>query len=205
VADRTMVVFFSDNGGLRYEGQAQKPVTDNAPLRAGKGHLYEGGIREPLIIRYPGIVKPGTVIETPVSSVDFFPTMCDAAGLRAGDVDGVSLMPLLRGGRLRPRALFWHYPHYSNQGGEPGSAIREGDWKLIEFHTDGRHDLYNLRSDMSETRNLTRKQPAVAARLVAKLRDWRSKSGAVMPQKNPMADPAWPGWGLTGEEKPTPP
>ena len=145
------------------------------------------------------------VINTPVSSVDFFPTMCNAAGLRPGDVDGVSLMPLLGGGRLRPRALFWHYPHYSNQGGEPGSAIREGDWKLIEFHKDGRRELYHLRADVSETHNLAEKEPAVVTRLAAKLEKWRRTSGAVMPQKNPNADPAWQGWGLTGEEKPTPP
>lgn len=200
-----MVFFFSDNGGLRYEGLAQKPVTDNSPLRAGKGHLYEGGIREPLIIRYPGPLRSGTLIDVPVSSVDFFPTMCDAAGVRAVAVDGVSLMPLLRGRSLRPRALFWHYPHYSNQGGEPGSAIREGDWKLIEFLRDGRKELYNLREDVSEMHNLVRKEPAVASRLAAKLNRWRTESGAQMPRRNPNADPAWPGWGLTGEEKATPP
>lgn len=205
LADRTMVIFFSDNGGLQYEGQAKKPVTDNSPLRAGKGHLYEGGIREPLIIRHPGVLNPGTVIDTPVSSIDFLPTMCDAAGLRTGDVDGVSLMPLLRGSELKPRPLFWHYPHYSNQGGEPGSAIREGDWKLIEFHEDGRRELFNLRTDLSEKHNLVLREPALASRLAATLDEWRRESGAVVPQKNPKADPAWPGWGLTGEEKPTPP
>jgi arylsulfatase A len=205
VADRTMVMFFSDNGGLRFEGKAAQPVTGNAPLRAGKGHLYEGGIREPLIVRYPGVIKPGAVIDTPVSSVDFFPTMCQAAGVQPGDVDGVSLMPLLRGGRLKARPLFWHYPHYSNQGGEPGSVIREGDWKLIEFHKDGRRELYHLRDDQSETRNLVERQPAIARKLAARLDEWRRKSGAIMPRKNPNADPAWPGWGLRGEEPPTPP
>ncbi|MCL5745877.1 MAG: sulfatase, partial [Acidobacteria bacterium] len=205
MADRTMVMFFADNGGLRYEGKSARSVTDNAPLRAGKGHLYEGGIREPLIVRYPGVSRPGSTVDTPVSSVDFFPTMCDAAGVAPGDVDGVSLLPLLRGGTLKPRPLFWHYPHYSNQGGEPGSAIREGDWKLIEFHKDGRRELFNLREDLSEKLNLIEKEPAVARRLAAKLDEWRRKSGAAMPQKNPNADPAWPGWGLTGEEKPTPP
>jgi arylsulfatase A-like enzyme len=204
IADRTMVVFFSDNGGLRYEGKAMQPVTGNAPLRAGKGHLYEGGIREPLIVRFPGVVKPGAVIDTPVSSVDFYPTMCDAAGVAAGDVDGVSLMPLLRGRALKARPLFWHYPHYSNQGGEPGSVIRDGDWKLIEFHKDGRRELFNLRDDLSETRNLAAARPAVTRRLAGLLDAWRKKSGAVMPHKNPNADPAWPGWGLTGEERPTP-
>lgn len=204
-ADRTMVVFFADNGGLRYEGSSRNAVTDNAPLRAGKGHLYEGGIREPMIVRYPGVVKAGSVVDTPVSSVDFFPTFCDLAGVQPGDVDGVSLMPLLRGGRLAPRALYWHYPHYSNQGGEPGSAIREGDWKLIAFHKDGRRELYNLRRDLSETVNLVEKEPGAARRLAGKLEAWKRQAGAIMPQKNPQADPAWPGWSLTGEEKPTPP
>jgi len=205
VTHRTLVIFFSDNGGLRFEGQSHKAVTDNSPLRAGKGHLYEGGIREPLIMRYPAVLKPGTVVDAPVSSVDFFPTICDAAGVPAGNVDGVSLLPVLRGGSLKPRALFWHYPHYSNQGGEPGGAVREGDWKLIEFYQDGRRELYNLRADVSETHNLVLKEPAVTARLAATLDQWRRKTGAVMPRKNPKADPRWPGWHLTGEEKPTPP
>jgi arylsulfatase A-like enzyme len=204
-AGRTMIVFFSDNGGLRYEGLSKNAVTGNAPLRAGKGHLYEGGIREPLIVRYPKSVKPGSVIETPVSSVDFYPTFCAEAGVKPGDVDGVDLMPLLRGGKLKSRPLFWHYPHYSNQGGEPGSAIREGDWKLIEFHQDSRRELYNLRDDISETRNLINKQSALARRLSARLDEWRRASGAIMPSKNPQADPSWPGWNLTGAERPTPP
>ncbi len=205
IADHTMVMFFSDNGGLRYEGKSQQLVTNNSPLRAGKGHLYEGGIREPLLVRYPGVVKPGSVIDTPVSSVDIFPTMCDAAGIAPGDVDGVSLLPLLRGGSLISRPLFWHYPHYSNQGGEPGSAIREGDWKLIEFHKDGRRELFNLRADISETRNLVNKEPAMVTRLAGLLDQWRKKSGAIMPTKNPNADPAWPGWDLKGAELPTAP
>jgi arylsulfatase A-like enzyme len=205
VADRTMVMFFSDNGGLRYEGRSQQAITDNAPLRAGKGHLYEGGIREPLIVRYPGVLKPGRVIDTPVSSVDFFPTFAEAASVKPGAVDGVSLLPLLRGGSLKPRPLYWHYPHYSNQGGEPGSVVRDGDWKLIEFHADGRRELYNLRADEAETRNLVEREPRVVRRLSAQLTEWRKATGAVMPRKNPDADPAWPGWGLTGAEKVTPP
>ncbi len=204
-ANRTMVVFFSDNGGLRFEGKSTSAVTDNSPLRAGKGHLYEGGIREPLIIRYPGVVRPGSVNETSVCSIDFFPTFSELAGVAAGNVDGVSLMPLLRGRSLAPRPLFWHYPHYSNQGGEPGSAVRDGDWKLIEFHQDGRRELYNLRTDVSETTNLAECEPAVVKRLAAELDSWRKRSGAVMPVKNPNADPAWPGWNLTGEQKPVAP
>ncbi|WP_321477561.1 sulfatase [uncultured Paludibaculum sp.] len=204
-ADNTLLMFFSDNGGLRYEGKSPSAVTDNAPLRAGKGHLYEGGIREPLIVRYPGVAKPGTVIDAPVCSVDFLPTFAEMAGQQPGDVDGVSLLPLLRGGRLKPRPLFWHYPHYSNQGGAPGSAIREGNWKLIEFHADSRRELFNLADDPGEHRNLIRRQPKIAGQLYAKLDAWRKASGAIMPTRNPNADPAWPGFQLTGEEKPTPP
>lgn len=205
VDDRTMVVFFSDNGGLRFEGKTREPVTDNSPLRAGKGHLYEGGIREPLIVRYPGVVKAGLVIDTPVSSVDFYPTFCDTAGVSPGDVDGVSLLPLLRGHRLSPRLLFWHYPHYSNQGGEPGSAIRDGDWKLIEFHKDGRRELFNLKDDEGEKVNLVESRPDIARKLGGELDAWIKTTGAIMPAKNPDADPGWPGFQLTGDERPTPP
>lgn len=205
IADRTMVLFFSDNGGLCFEGQSTKRVTDNSPLRAGKGHVYEGGIREPLIVRYPGVVKPGTVVDAPAMSIDFLPTFRDAAGLSRSAGDGVSLMPLLHGRALRPRPLYWHYPHYSNQGGEPASAIREGDWKLIHFHADGRRELYNLRGDEGEKSNLVERHKDKAAALYAKLDAWRKQTGAIMPVKNPAADPAWPGFRLTGEQKPTPP
>lgn len=205
VADRTLVAFFSDNGGLRYEGARKDAVTDNAPFRTGKGHLYEGGIREPLIIRLPGVVRPGSLISTPVSSVDLLPTFCELAGQRPGAVDGVSLLPLLKGGRLKRRPLFWHYPHYSNQGGEPGSAIRDGEWKLIRFYDRPRQELFNLRDDPGETKNLVNLQSSVVRKLSARLDSWLAGTRAIIPSKNPNADPAWPGWNLTGAEKPTPP
>ncbi len=204
IADRTLVAFFSDNGGLRFEGNSRNPVTDNSPLRAGKGHLYEGGIREPLIIRAPGLARPGTTLDTNVCSIDFLPTFCDLAHIQPGRVDGISLLPLLRGRQLKPRPLFWHYPHYSNQGGEPGSAILDGEWKLIHFHKDSRRELFNLQTDPGERTNLVNSQPELAAKLYARLDAWRTSTGAIMPQKNPNADPNWPGWNLTGEEKPTP-
>lgn len=205
IGDRTMVVFFSDNGGLNFEGKSTLRITDNSPFRAGKGHLYEGGIREPLLMWLPRVIRSGSVIDTPVSSVDFMPTFCDLAGANAGRVDGVSLLPLFRGGVLKDRALFWHYPHYSNQGGESGSAIREGDWKLIEFHADGRRALFNLREDIGEKVNLVARHPDITNRLAAKLEAWLKDCGAVMPWRNPGADPDWPGFQLTGDEKPTPP
>jgi arylsulfatase A-like enzyme len=204
-ADRTIVVFFSDNGGVRYQSTRPKPVTDNAPLRAGKGHQYEGGIREPLLIRWPGVSKPGSVIDTPVSSIDFFPTFCEAMNVKAGAVDGVSLRPLLEGRKIAERPLFWHYPHYSDQGGRPASAVRLGDWKLIEFLEDGHLELYNLREDMGERKNLAKREAARAGQLHQRLARWRKSVDASMPQPNPDYDPARSSEGLTGYEAATPP
>ncbi len=205
-ADRTIVVFFSDNGGVRYQGAQPRPVTDNSPLRAGKGHLFEGGIREPLMIRWPGVTRAGGVIGEPVSSVDFLPTLCEAAGAPPpGPVDGRSLVPLLHGKKQAARPLFWHYPHYSDQGGRPAGAVRLGDWKLIEFYEDGRLELYHLPDDPGERRNLARKEAARAKRLHALLADWRRGVDAAMPTPNPAYDPAHAGEGLTGYEPPTAP
>jgi arylsulfatase A len=207
LARDTVIVLFSDNGGLRYEGGGKRLVTTNTPLRAGKGHLYEGGIRSPLYMHWPGVTQPGRVIDAPVSSIDFFPTLLEMAGTKPGlPVDGLSLAPLLRGGPAPARdALYWHYPHYSNQGGAPGGAIRSGDWKLIQFYEDMRVELYNLKDDPGETRNLALRNAAKARELHAKLRQWRTETNALMPDPNPAYDPATADQGLTGAEKPTPP
>lgn len=204
-AKDTIVVFFSDNGGVRYQARHPQPVTNNSPLRAGKGHLYEGGIREPLIIRWPGVTHAGSVIHDPVSSVDFFPTLCEAAGAQHPKVDGVSLRPLLAGTRLVERPLFWHYPHYSDQGGKPGGAVRLGDWKLIEFYEDSHLELFNLKDDPGERRNLVNRESARAKKLHELLSDWRHSVNASMPKLNPAYDPARASEGLTGYEPPTPP
>ena len=207
LARDTVIVLFSDNGGLRYEGGGKRLVTTNAPFRAGKGHLYEGGIREPLYFYWPGVTQPGRVIDTPVSSIDFFPTLLEMAGARPPrPVDGVSLAPLLRGGPAPSRdALFWHYPHYSNQGGAPGGAIRAGGWKLLEFYEDSRLELFNLNEDPGESRNLVLVHPDKARELHARLKRWRAETNALMPDPNPAYDPATADQGLTGAEKPTPP
>jgi arylsulfatase A-like enzyme len=209
IAGETAIFITSDNGGLRYEGRSKDPVTDNAPLRAGKGHLYEGGIREPLIACWPGVTRPGAVIGEPVSSVDYLPTIVEMAGgrpPRSPAIDGVSLAGLLRGQAVpRREALYWHYPHYSNQGGVPGGAVRQGDWKLIEFYEDSRLELYNLREDPGEKRNLARREARRAARLHGLLRDWRKRSRAAMPKPNPDYDPAKADQGLTGVEPATDP
>ena len=203
--DDTIVVFFSDNGGVRYQGKRAAPVTNNAPLRAGKGHLYEGGIREPLIIRWPGVTRPGATIDDPVCSIDFFSTLCEAAGARPSNTDGVSLRLLLEGTALPARPLFWHYPHYSDQGGKPGGAVRSGAWKLIEFYEDGRLELFNLADDPGEKQNLVKREAERAKQMHGLLADWRNSVSASMPEPNPAYDPAKASEGLTGYEEPTPP
>lgn len=204
-AANTVVVFFSDNGAVRYQGKQAKPVSNNMPLRAGKGHVFEGGIREPLMIRWPGITRAGTVTDEPVSSIDFFPSICELAEAPVGSVDGISLLPLLRGGKLPQRPLFWHYPHYSDQGGSPAGAVREGDWKLIEFYEDGRLELFHLPDDPGEQRNLVRREAGRAKKLRETLADWRQTVNAAMPAPNPGYDPSRSSEGLTGYEQPTPP
>jgi arylsulfatase A len=203
LARRTVVFFMSDNGGLLHEGARKDPITSNAPLRAGKGHLYEGGIREPLMIRWPGVTRPGTTSETPVSSVDFAASIQDIADLRAAPTfDGVSLTPLLRGRSIPRRPLFWHYPHYSNQGGVPAGAVRDGDYKLIEFYEDGRLELYNLARDIGESEDLAKSDPRRASAMLATLKKWRESVNAAMPTPNPAYDPGKADQGLAGVNPP---
>ncbi|MGB2823217.1 MAG: sulfatase/phosphatase domain-containing protein, partial [Phycisphaerae bacterium] len=163
--------------------------TSNVPLRAGKGWLYEGGIREPMIIKWPGVVKPGSTCQEVVTSTDFYPTMLEMAYLPLRPrqhCDGLSLLPLLkRTGKLKREAVYWHYPHYSNQGCTPGGAVRAGDWKLIEFYEDMRVELYNLADDISEKNDLAAKIPWKADELRRMLHAWRKEVGAVMPKPNP--------------------
>jgi arylsulfatase A-like enzyme len=190
--ENTLVVFTSDNGGL---STSEGWPTSNLPLRAGKGWMYEGGIREPLIVRWPGVTRPGSVIATPVSSPDYFPTFLEAAGLRPAPgqvLDGRSLVPVLKGGTAPERALFWHYPHYGNQGGAPAAAVRRGDWKLIEWQEDNRVELFNLAQDLGEKTDLATREPDRAARLRAELHAWQKDVGAKFPIPNPTFDPAKP-------------
>jgi arylsulfatase A-like enzyme len=186
LADNTLVIFTSDNGGL---STSEGSPTSNAPLRAGKGWLYEGGIRVPLIVRWPGVVKPGTTCSMPVISTDYFPTILAAAGASLHPewhMDGMSLLPLLKqSGEPTARPLYWHYPHYGNQGGIPGGAVREGDWKLIEFFEDDHVELYNLADDPVEAVDLAAKEPDRAKQLRQRLHDWRKSVDAKMPSVNP--------------------
>lgn len=206
IAEHTAVIFLADNGGLRFEGGQKQAVTDNAPLRAGKGHLFEGGVRVPMIVRWPGVTKAGATSAHPVCSIDLMPTILQMLGLEVPAVDGVSLAATLKNGSEPKRdALYWHYPHYSNQGGSPGGSIRRGDWKLIEFYEDGRLELYNLKDDPGERTNLAVKKKNVAEQLQNRLRQWRTAVKAVMPKNNPYFDAEKADQGLTGFEPPTPP
>jgi arylsulfatase A-like enzyme len=194
LSERTVIFFTSDNGGLSVKEGPHTPSTSNAPLRAGKGYLYEGGIREPLIVKWPRVVRRGGVCRAPVCSVDFFPTILEMTGVSpASDrvLDGLSLVSLLKQtGVPPPRTLCWHYPHYSNQGGKPGGAIREGDYKLIEFYEDNHLELYNLVNDLGEKNNLAARLPDLAHALQQKLAAWRTTVDAQMPTLNPGYRPA---------------
>lgn len=181
LANHTLVIFTSDNGA--YMG-----VADNRPLRLGKGYLYEGGIRVPLIVRWPGVVRAGSLCRKPVVSMDFYPTFLAAAGLKrdpATPLDGESLMPLLtEKGGLRRSEICFHYPNYAWHGrNRLGGAIRAGDYKLIEYYDDGAVELYNLAEDISETRDLSKRMTDTAAELRQKLDDWLRETDAQMPKR----------------------
>lgn len=188
LSDNTVIFFMSDNGGL---STSEGHPTSNLPLRAGKGWLYEGGIREPMIIKWPGVTEAGSTCDVPVTSTDFYPTMLEMANLPQNStqhIDGISLAPLLRKKETPQRQdLFWHYPHYGNQGCTPGAAIRSGDYKLIEFFEDGRMELYNLSNDIGEKNNLLEQKPELAKELANKLHAWQKEVGARFPTKNPNA------------------
>lgn len=186
LAQDTVVVFTSDNGGLLRS-------TTNLGMRAGKGSSYEGGVRIPLIVRWPARVRPGRTSDTPAITMDLYPTLLEAAGVKREPeqvIDGRSLMPLLRGrGGLGRKALFWHYPHYHPGGATPYSAIRDGDLKLLEFYEDGRLELYDLKADPEEKRDLALERPEKAAELHKRLVRWRREVGAQDPTPNPDYKP----------------
>jgi len=199
LSENTVVIFFSDNGGVG-------GITDMSPLRGSKGMLYEGGIREPMIVRWPGKVKPGTRCDIPVISIDFYPTFLEIAGISKPIdliLDGENILPLFKGGEeLSEREIFWHFPAYlqASENFLPGliwrttpvSVIRKGDWKLLEFFEDGHLELYNLKNDISETNNLAEQMPGKAKSLHKKLLKWRAKVNAPVPTElNPEYNPEY--------------
>jgi arylsulfatase A-like enzyme len=183
----TVVIFTSDNGGVS-SGDAFS--TSNLPFRGGKGRQWEGGIREPYYIKVPGMGNSELCI-TPVTGTDFYPTILELAGIEAipeQHVDGVSLVPLLKGGKISKRDLFWHYPHYGNQGGEPSSIIRKGEWKLIHYYEDGRQELYNIIKDPAEKNNVAAKNPKLIQILDSRLQSWLQATKAIIPVKDERFD-----------------
>ena len=188
----TLVIFTSDNGGLHVPEGPHARITHNSPFRAGKGHLYEGGLRIPLLVRWPGRVPAGRVVHDPVINTDWIPTLIELAGLAAAPgLDGASLAPLLTGRGPAPRRpLFWHFPHYNNQGGRPGGAMRDGDWKLVEYYdAPDAPELYQLSDDIAETRNLAAAQPDRVRTMRAALAQWRDSVRAQVNTPNPAFNP----------------
>ncbi|MHC4867139.1 MAG: sulfatase [Planctomycetota bacterium] len=186
LADRTVVIFMSDNGGV-------KKVTSMSPLRGEKSMYYEGGIRVPLIIKAPGLTRPGSLCHEPVISTDFYPTMLELAGLDLKPeqhLDGVSLVPLLKeADSLGRDAIYWHFPLYNFRGDSPCSALRASDYKLIEFFEDNHVELYNLKNDIGENKDLSKTNPAKAKELTEMLHQWREDVNAQIPKPNPDYDP----------------
>ncbi|WP_167598041.1 sulfatase [Leeuwenhoekiella sp. ZYFB001] len=185
--DNTAIVFFSDNGGLSNPGYG---VTSNKPLRGGKGWIYEGGIREPLIIKYDPLTKSkaGSIIQEPVISYDFYPTLLELSEIDntySNELEGKSLVPVLNGQPLERECIYWHYPHYSPQGGGPASAIRMGALKLIYFYETDSYELYNLHDDISEQHNLADNNPKMVKDLSVKLFKHLEKINASYPIKRP--------------------
>lgn len=210
IADKTIVVFFSDNGGVswggkdgdtegqhksaRFQSDMTSPPTSNLPLRNGKASLYEGGVREPCIIVWPGVTKAGTVNDTVIQSIDWMPTLLDMAGVplpKDAKPDGISITPAIKGGTLARDTIFTHFPHDTPASGQhPGTSVRRGDWKLIRLfaqNEDGTDQLqlYNLRADLSETRNLAVEKPELVRELNALITGFLKDTEAVVPIRNP--------------------
>lgn len=199
--DRTIVVFTSDNGG-----RITQQTTSNVPLKFGKASAYEGGVRVPLIVRWPGVVKPGAISNAPVITMDLFSTIVEACGLEIrknsatstgfSGRDGLSLLPILRqSGELQRESIFWHYPHHQHYqlgGTMPYGAIRSGDFKLIEFYNDMHVELYDIKNDIGEKNDLAKAMPDRVEDLRKKLHDWRQSVGAQMPIPNPRYNPGRP-------------
>ncbi len=192
VAHNTIIFLTSDNGGVGFQGRNLHRIANNGGLHGGKGFLYEGGIREPLLAYWPGVTRPASTCDVPVIGADFMPAILNlaGAGMPPQPCDGLDLTPLLHGDHTLQRdTLFWHYPHYSDQGGTPTGAIRQGDWKLIEFFEDDHLELYNLSLDPGEQYNFASSFAARAQDLRAQLHQWRQSVSAAMPSPNPAYNP----------------
>ncbi len=189
LTDNTIICFTSDNGGVS-SGDAFS--TSNLPYRGGKGRQWEGGVREPFYLYAPGVTTPNSETDVPANGIDWYPTLLDLAGVpvpKQQQVDGVSLVPVLKGKTINERPLFWHYPHYGNQGGDPSSIIMEDEWKLIYYHEDLHSELYNLKTDIGEHNDIIEDHPGRAKTMLAKLKQWLKETNAKFPTKDPLHDP----------------
>jgi arylsulfatase A len=191
----TLIIFTSDNGGLTQRNGVHDNFTENLPLRRGKGSAYEGGVRVPTIVNWPGVTTPGSTCDEPIMGVDFYPTLLDITGIGGSAehnaaMDGVSIKSLIEDPEATiDRDLFWHFPHYHAGGDSPYSTIRSKDWRLVEFFEDGSIELYNLKDDLGESKNLAASNPELAQDLHKKLKQWRKDVGAQMMTENPDFDP----------------
>ena len=192
LADNTIVIFTSDNGGLHVPELNHRRITHNSPYRAGKGFVYQGGLRIPLIVRWPGHVPAGRVVDDPVINTDWVPTLLELAGQPAPTgLDGVSFAAFLTGRGLAPaRKFFWHFPHYTNQGSRPSGALRDDQWMLVEFYDDETVELYDLKTDIRETRNVAAQNPGRVAKMRTALAAWRKEVNAQGNTPNPNFIPA---------------
>ena len=192
LSENTIVCLTSDNGGL---STSEGSPTSNLPLRGGKGWVYEGGIREAFMIRAPGVTKAGATCDVPVMTIDFYPTLLELCSIPVNKqqrVDGESLVSLLGGAQqIKRKSLFWHYPHYSNQGGFPGGAVRSGDWKLIERYEDGRKHLYHLGDDVGEMNDVARKHPERVKQMTSDLHAWYREMDAKFLRAKPSGPSPW--------------
>ncbi len=192
LADDTIFVFTSDNGGLHVPEGPHRRVTHNTPYRAGKGFNYEGGMRVPLIVRWPGRVPAGTVTDAPVNNTGWIPTLLELIGAPApSHLDGVSFARGLLGGAFPDKPIFWHFPHYTNQGGRPSGAMREGPWMLVEYYDEERVELYNLDADIGQRGDVAEQQAARVAHMRAALDIWRQENAVQYNTPNPNCDEAF--------------
>jgi len=189
LSDNTIVVFTSDNGGLHVPELMHEKVTHNTPYRAGKGYTYEGGQRVPLIVRWPGHVPEGCVADAPVNNIDWIPTLLELAGAPApSGLDGVSFAGGLTGGTFPERKLFWHFPHYTNQGGRPSGAVRDGSWLMVELYDENRIELYDLSVDIRQHHDIAEQHPDRVAAMSAALDGWCRDNAVQYNRPNPGCD-----------------
>jgi arylsulfatase A-like enzyme len=186
LTENTIFIFTSDNGGLHVPELCHEKVTHNTPYRAGKGYVYEGGQRVPLIVRWPGGVPAGLVINEPVNNIDWIPTLLELAGAPVpSGLDGISFAKGLLGGVIPERKMFWHFPHYTNQGSRPSGAMRDGNWLLVQLYDEEKDELYDLSADIGQAQDVAAQHPERVTAMRAALDVWRQENAVQYNKPNP--------------------